>query len=427
MKSIRIAIGLLLLGAFGYGVFVLVLHPEWVKGGADDDDDKAEVMPVVPVRLGKVARATVRRFVPAFGTVEPAPAEAGFPAAVARVASPVPGVIAQTLTFQGQAVEKGAALFQLDDRAARAEEEKGVAALASQKASLEKLKAFPRPDQVRVAEMQVDRAKKGVEFSAKKKERVVKLLAEQLASEKTLQEADQELLLSENDLAIAERQLAILRASPTPEEVAEAQGKVVEAEKALAGARIQRSLLRIESPLAGTVVRVRVNPGEAVDLTTELAEVVDLGRLVVEGTLPAAELRSVKPGQEVEIDSGIRGKVLRAGLEVDRKSDSGLVRVSLPPASGLALGQAVRLRIVVEEHRDRLVVPHDCVVRTPEGKTVIVGFLGEKAIQKEVKVGLREGDLVEIEGEEIDEGDAVVTEGAYGLPGEAKIRDTGKK
>jgi len=41
---------------------------------------------------------------------------------------------------------------------------------------------------------------------------------------------------------------------------------------------------------------------------------------------------------------------------------------------------------------------------------------------KEVRVGFREGDLVEIEGEELDEGDSVVTQGAYGLPGEAKVR-----
>jgi hypothetical protein len=40
---------------------------------------------------------------------------------------------------------------------------------------------------------------------------------------------------------------------------------------------------------------------------------------------------------------------------------------------------------------------------------------------KEVKVGLRDGSLVEIDGDELDEGDVIVTQGAYGLPGEAKV------
>ncbi len=419
MKAIRFLPGLLVLAALGTGGWVLIRHPEWVKGEADEDEDAAEVAAEVPVKMGKVARATVRRHVECFGTVE------ALPAASARVASPVAGILAGALCTQGQRVEKGALLFQLDERAANVEEEKAAAAVGSARASLARLKAFPRPDQIKVAEMQADRAKRAVEYSRKKNERLVKLLADQLASEKNLQEAELELISAQNDLAVAEKQLLLLKSSPAPEEIAEAESKVVEAGKALAGAKAQRSLLGIPAPLSGTILRVRVNPGEAVDLATVLAEIVDLDRLCVEGTIPAAELRSVAAGMEVDLGA-VRGKIDFVGLDVDRKNDAGFVRVSLPAKTGLPVGQSVRLRIVVEEHKDRLVVPRRSVVTNAEGKTVIVGFLGEKAIMKEVKVGLKEGDLVEIEGEEIDEGDRIVTEGAYGLPGEAKVRDSGK-
>jgi membrane fusion protein (multidrug efflux system) len=50
---------------------------------------------------------------------------------------------------------------------------------------------------------------------------------------------------------------------------------------------------------------------------------------------------------------------------------------------------------------------------------------GDKALEKEVKAGLREGDLVEVEGEGLREGMAIVTEGAYGLPNETKIKIIG--
>jgi membrane fusion protein (multidrug efflux system) len=283
--------------------------------------------------------------------------------------------------------------------------------------------------------MQVDRAKRAVEYSQKKNDRLVKLIADQLASEKNLQEAELELVSARNDLAIAEKQLLLLKASPTSEEVAEAQSKVVEAEKAVSGARGLLSLLRVQAPLEGTVVRVRVNPGEAVDLTTVLAELVDLDRLCVEGTILAAYARSISAGMEVEIrpaegakaPPGLQGVVEFVALDVDRKSDTGFVRVSLPKKSAMPVGQFVRLRIVAEVHPNRLVVPKESVVTDPDGKTVIVGFLGEKAIQKEVKVGLKEGDLVEVEGEDVEEGGAVVTQGAYGLPGEAKVRVVGDK
>jgi hypothetical protein len=39
-----------------------------------------------------------------------------------------------------------------------------------------------------------------------------------------------------------------------------------------------------------------------------------------------------------------------------------------------------------------------------------------------VKTGLRDGTLVEIEGEGLREGQSVVTAGAYGLPKETKVR-----
>jgi membrane fusion protein (multidrug efflux system) len=439
MKAIRILLGAVIAAALAVGAWILVFHSEWVQGAKDDDEDDREVMPVPTVKVGKVTRATLRRYVEGYGTVEAQPVQDRTAAASARVASPVAGVVAQVFCFQGQRVEKGALLVQLDERSARAEEEKAAAAVGSAQASLDKLRSFPRPDQIKVAEMQVDRARRAAEYSQKKNTRLVQLVADQLASEKTLQEAELELLAAQNDLAVAEKQLLLLRSSPTKEESAEAQGKVLEAQKALAAAQVQRSLLKITSPLAGTVVRARLNPGEAVDLTTVLAEIVDLGRLVVEGTVPAASLRSVAVGMDVELRAGgedsknpskepatkpatLRGKVAFVGLDIDRKTDAGSVRVLLPADAGMPPGQFVRLRIVAEEHKDHLVVPRESVVQNSEGRTCIVGFLGEKAVQKEVRAGLREGDLIEIEGDEIDEGDVIVTQGAYGLPGEAKVR-----
>ena len=45
-----------------------------------------------------------------------------------------------------------------------------------------------------------------------------------------------------------------------------------------------------------------------------------------------------------------------------------------------------------------------------------------KAVQRAVEAGLREKGLVEVQGEGITEGMQVVTEGAYGLPPETKVR-----
>ena len=110
------------------------------------------------------------------------------PAASARVAPFVPGVVTQVKCVEGQRVEKGAVLFQLDTRAADV----------------------------------------AVDFAEKTLERQRKLVQIESTSQKALQEAEQQ----------------------------------------LAAARAQRALLQVQAPLAGTVVRVNVKPGEAVDLTS---------------------------------------------------------------------------------------------------------------------------------------------------------------
>src|SRR5207249_3556101 len=92
-----------------------------------------------------------------------------------------------------------------------------------------------------------------------------------------------------------------------------AKGELIAAEKILSAAKMLRALHRILAPLSGVVTQVRVNPGEAVDTNGPLAEVIDLGRLVVQVQIPSGELGSLKPGlaAEVEVDGNapVKGKL----------------------------------------------------------------------------------------------------------------------
>jgi len=89
--------------------------PDLVRGG---DEEKTET--IVAVEVGKVVKTTLRAYVIAYGTVEPAPAGAGQEVASVRITPAVSGVVTVANAVEGQRVEKGALLFQLDDRVARA-------------------------------------------------------------------------------------------------------------------------------------------------------------------------------------------------------------------------------------------------------------------------------------------------------------------
>ena len=209
------------------------------------------------------------------------------------------------------------------------------------------------------------------------------------------------------------------------------QKALQEAEQQLAAARAQQALLRIEAPFAGVVARVNARPGEAVDLTSVLGELVDVARLIVTASVPAAELEGLKVGQPAEfvVDEKTlmaHGAVVFLSPQVDVKTGAALLRASVPAGAGLRPGQYVQLRIVSEERNDRLAAPAESVVKNEEGGTVIALVEGDKAVQKPVKAGVRDGALIEVEGDGLKEGDTVVTVGAYGLPKETKIKFIGR-
>jgi len=64
-------------------------------------------------------------------------------------------------------------------------------------------------------------------------------------------------------------------------------------------------------------------------------------------------------------------------------------------------------------------------VKDAEGVTVIALVQNDKAVQKPVKTGLRDGGLVEVEADGLQADMTVVTEGAYALPKETKVRVLG--
>jgi RND family efflux transporter MFP subunit len=194
-------------------------------------------------------------------------------------------------------------------------------------------------------------------------------------------------------------------------------------QKSLQDAGAQLALLQVTAPLSGTVARVNVKLGQAVDLTTVVAEVMDLSRLAVSAEIPSAEAGDLKAGNPVEIltEPAVTTELLFVSPNVDTANDTVLVRALLPVSSGLRPGQFVSLRIVTAVHTNCLAAPAESVVTDENGGSVIALVKGDEATQMPVQTGLRENGLVEVSAPDLKAGDAVVTVGAYGLPEKTKI------
>jgi len=339
-----------------------------VLAGCQEQQESAsqeKVATEVTVQVGKVMRTDLRVRVEAYGMVEPEPAQAGHPGGGARLAPPAASIVLAVPVSEGQKVKAGDLVVRLDDRMARAAVEKAEHALA-------------------FAEQNADRQEKLKAFDG----------------------------TSDKAVAEARQQLAGARAE-------------------LASVRAALAQVQLVSPLDGVVAHVNVLPGQSVDPTTVVAEIVDPERLVATVNVPSDAAPRLKVGQpaEVTIQSG-EGPATSASVSfvapsVDPKTGAVLVRLALPADSKLRSGQFARARIVTEELTDRLAVPRESVVKSDDAPVIYL-VTGDKAVQTPVKIGARDGNLVEVEAKDLKEGDTVVTVGAYGLPKETKIKIAGQ-
>ena len=327
---------------------------------------------IVSVRVASIVRTTLRGYVSTWGHVEPQQATGSQPPASARVATPIAGIVAQVACAEGQRVAKGAVLFRLDSR---------------------------------VVDVAVEKAKQALQYAEQAFERQKKLGPGEATSQRLYQEAEQNVLAARNEFHNAETQL---------------------------------SLLTIASPLSGTLVQVSARPGDAVDLASTLAEIIDLNRLVISANVRSVEVSRLRPGQAVEVSMGSpgggtspgpeithRSAIVFIGSQVDTKTDTVEIRASILAGSGVRPGQFVNLRIVADEHKDRLAVPVDSVVTDADGSSVAV-VTGDTAVKRPVTTGLRDGPLIEVEGDGLTAGMIVVAAGAYGLPKETRVRVIGQ-
>jgi Cu(I)/Ag(I) efflux system membrane fusion protein len=184
------------------------------------------------------------------------------------------------------------------------------------------------------------------------------------------------------------------------------------------------------SPVSGVVIEKNVVDGAAVAVGQRLFRIADLGEIWVEADvyesdlpritrqMPASITLDYLPGKTFE------GKVAFVYPYLDPASRTGRVRIALPnPRLELKPDMyatvAFKLRL-----GPRLVVPSSAVIYTGPRRVVFVD-LGNGALRpREVAIGARSGDRVEITSG-LAEGDTVVSAGNFLVAAESRIRSAG--
>ncbi|WP_018078671.1 efflux RND transporter periplasmic adaptor subunit [Thiobacillus denitrificans] len=180
----------------------------------------------------------------------------------------------------------------------------------------------------------------------------------------------------------------------------------------------------LRAPVSGTLVDVRVSAGAFAQESTLLFHIADRNQLWLELRVPeseAARLNDVSgaafrmPGdaQGVEIVSGKNGKLVAVGGAVDAVTRTVPVVFEFSaPAAQFPIGMAVQAQVFVGGTRPAVAIPASSVLDEGGMSMVFVMIGGELFERRQVRLGARDGDWVEVL-DGLTLGSRVVSRGAY--------------
>lgn len=157
----------------------------------------------------------------------------------------------------------------------------------------------------------------------------------------------------------------------------------------------------IRAPLAGTVLERRVNPGESVDGSSTLMVIADLATVWAEFAVFTRDRPRLRAGQAVRLDGADASSQGDARIAYiapagDRDSQSVVARAVVDNRSGRwIIGQFVTGEVVVAAMRAAVTVD-PVALQTLDGKSVVFVETPKGFEAREVDVGHRSGDIVEI-------------------------------
>jgi len=379
------------------GIVVIAAGGWAVLGSSGPDID--------PARVAIVERGDVAKSVVATGRVEPI--------AKVEIKSKANGIVKELKIDVGDRVRVGQVLVELDkdNLAARAREVR--AALTGAQANLSAAEAEYDKNKVEAAGPDVPLARRNLG-------RAEELFREKLVAQQGLDDARSHLDMAENRQKASQTQLGVTQAR-----IAQARAAIAAAQAAVERAEEELANATIRSPIDGIVLLRPVELGSPVSSIQNLGAngtlvlvLGDISKVYVKGNVDEADIGNVRLGQSARIkvetfrDKPFEGKVTQISpMGTDRDNVVSFeVKVSIDNAAGeLLANMTANAEIILEEHKNALVVPEAAVVYdakrsasvdvvSPASKTgrarkaITVGV--SNGTRTQVLSGLKEGDKV---------------------------------
>jgi RND family efflux transporter MFP subunit len=187
---------------------------------------------------------------------------------------------------------------------------------------------------------------------------------------------------------------------------------------------VQLARGQVRAPISGTVTDQFQFQGEFAAQGAKLATISDLSTVIVKAQFADTVVKDLKVGDEVKIvppgspDEPMTGSVTLVSRSADPQSRTAEVWATFGNPRGLLIANGtVPFTVTTDSKDDAIVVPSSAVtLETPDGEdgTVMVVGVDGLAHETKVKIGIRQGDNVEIT-DGLSGGESVIVEGNFAL------------
>jgi RND family efflux transporter MFP subunit len=385
--------------------------------------DKPEE-PTVSVQVVPAKKATIEQTVTSEAILYPLAQSAIVP----KISAPVKAFY----VHRGSKVHEGQLLAKLESRdlAAAAQDNRG--AYDQAQANYAIATASTLPEEIQKAQGDAQSAKLALEAEQKLYDSRQDLYKQGALPRKDLDQATVSLAQARNQNELAQHHVDALMSVGKQQGQKAAAGQLESAKGKYLGAEAQLNYSEIRSPINGVVTDRPLYAGEMASAGTALLTVMDTSFVVARAHIPQQLAALLNAGDKATIsvpgaasgeDAPIDGKVTIVSPALDPNSTTVEVWVQAKnPKGSLRPGTSVQISMLARTVPNSIVVPQAAVLTAPNGSSyVMLAGSDNKAHQKSVKTGIRQGDQVQVL-DGLAEGDRVIASGAYGLPENTKIR-----
>ncbi|MDI1480362.1 HlyD family efflux transporter periplasmic adaptor subunit [Polyangium sp. y55x31] len=359
-----------------------------------------------------VAPRVIDRFLRARGVVEPV-------SGVAEVRANVDGTVRRVLVREGDVVEAGALLVEMDSPRLELEKKRRAAEALAARAKAELARSGPTTDErteLDALETEARAAFAQADDEAKRADKLAQagVLSEAARNEAATRQAEADARLR----AVTARRAQRLRGE-APEVVREASRRAEAAALTSALAELEASFAEVRAPRAGVVTKVHIHEGDTVSRSVEsarvLVEIADPSEVLVRVEVGEVDALEPRPGQTVTISLQggtaviARGTVARVSprLEPSKLDVSEGIPSQVRPiwlqvaaegnAPPLLLDQKVDVKIALEPIRVAAAVRR-AAVRVSEGAATVAVRRGPFQQNVPVRLGVGDAEWIQVEG-----------------------------